>query len=139
MNERDIFKASNVSNVNIFILYIKNNQIITMDKDKLWLDRSTCSVTPSAIHQVSLAHNIIDGMVYDLDEVISYNNTYDINRNPDITDIVYKHDGLSPIIFNPTSRFLSSLNCLVFIMKCREDKIKSVNHKTRKKQLYVVK
>ena len=61
----------------IFILYIKNNHIITMDKEKITLDSSTSSITPSTLSRIVASHNTVDGTPYKLDEVISYNNTYD--------------------------------------------------------------
>ena len=118
MNGRDMFHTRKVDRVDIFILYIKNNHIITMDKDNITLDSSTSSITPSTLSRIVASHNTVDGTPYKLDEVISYNNTYDTKRQPNVPDVLRIHDRSSPIIFKPSSRMLASLNCLILIMKC---------------------
>lgn len=139
MNTRDMFHPRKIDKVDIFILYLKNNHIITMDKDNIIPDSATSSISPATISRITASHCMVDGTRYTLDEVISYNNTYHLNRQPDVADVICIHDGLSPIIFNPSSRMLASLNCLIIIMKCIPDRVKPVRDKTRKKYLNVVK
>ena len=128
MNSRDMFHTRKVDKVDIFILYLKNNHIITMDKENITLDSSTSSITTSTLSRIVASHNTVDGTHYKLDEVISYNNTYDTKRQPNVPDVLRIHDRSSPIIFKPSSRMLASLNCLILIMKCVPNRNKTLKN-----------
>ena len=128
MNTRDMFHPRKIDKVDIFILYLKNNHIITMDQDNIIPDSATSSITPSTLSRIVASHNTVDGSPYKLDEVISYNNTNDTKRQPNVTDVLRIHDRSSPIIFKPSSRMLASLNCLIIIMKCVPNRNKTLKN-----------
>lgn len=136
MSIRDIFNPKQNTYVHIFIYYIKNDHIITTDRYKFRLDHTSC-VHPTDISDITTSNNIIDGVTYTLDDIISYNNTYHLTRDPSMSDVIRNHDGTIDIYFKPTSSILRNLNCIVIIM--RDKKVKYSHCKTRKKHLYIVK
>lgn len=111
--------------IDIFTFYIdKYGAILSIKKTTQPIH--TDGIIP--IHQLKniiSRHSRFGNDRYHMDDILSYNNTFNVHEKEHNKDQLRYHTMNDIIQFNPTSRILRKLNCIILIMRIGEKKNKT--------------
>jgi hypothetical protein len=111
--------------IDIFIFYIdKYGCIVSIKKTSHALSKDGIIPTDQ-LKRIISTFSMFDRCKFHVDDILSYNNTFDVNVKHHNKDTLCNHTINDIIQFNPTSRILRKLNCIILIMRFGEKKNKT--------------
>jgi len=111
--------------IDIFTFYIDKYGAIVSIKKTTQPINSDGIINIHQLKHIISRHSRFDNDQYHMDDILSYNNTFNVYDKEHNKDRLRHHTMDDIIQFNPTSKILRKLNCIILIMKIGKKKNKT--------------